>query len=274
MDIPGSYGQPALDLLDLPRRRPDNFPETGSSAEPRAAHDAAVPGARTGASRHAGAEPGELAEPWTHSSPGRRARPRRRRRSCASRTGTTDWIAAKHGRADDQQKKAILSRITQKQYYMDYIGRAGAGDPASTSATGTACSARARRRSRRATCGRSRAGLPGPRPRTTTRSPASAARRSSAAARDDGAASPTWPDGNSSLLRLLVDRLIPGAVSRPRRRGARPGERRQRDHRLLQARPPRQRRPDPPQEPRLPRQAGRLEARHGDSASASPRSTT
>ncbi len=27
--------------------------------------------------------------------------------------------------------------------------------------------------------------------------------------------SPTWPDGNSSLLRLLVDRLIPGAVSHP-----------------------------------------------------------
>ncbi len=30
---------------------------------------------------------------------------------------------------------------------------------------------------------------------------------------EDLGESPTWPDGNSSLLRLLVNRLIPGAVS-------------------------------------------------------------
>ena len=61
--------------------------------------------------------------------------------------------------------------------------------------------------------GARRAGLPGPRSRPTTRSPASAARRSSACRRRDP--SPTWPDGNSSLLRLLVDRLIPGSVAGP-----------------------------------------------------------
>ena len=32
---------------------------------------------------------------------------------------------------------------------------------------------------------------------------------------EEESASPTWPDGNSSLLRLLVDRLIPGVVSHP-----------------------------------------------------------
>ena len=30
---------------------------------------------------------------------------------------------------------------------------------------------------------------------------------------EDLGETPTWPDGNSSLLRLLVNRLIPGAVS-------------------------------------------------------------
>ena len=35
---------------------------------------------------------------------------------------TTDWIALKHGPKTDQETKAILSRLTQKRYYMDYIG--------------------------------------------------------------------------------------------------------------------------------------------------------
>ena len=35
---------------------------------------------------------------------------------------TSDWITLKDGPKTDQEKKAILSRITQKQYYMDYIG--------------------------------------------------------------------------------------------------------------------------------------------------------
>ena len=35
---------------------------------------------------------------------------------------TTDWIALKHGPKTDQDKKAILAGITQKQYYMDYVG--------------------------------------------------------------------------------------------------------------------------------------------------------
>ena len=34
----------------------------------------------------------------------------------------TDWIALKHGPKTDQEKKAILARITYKRYLKDYVG--------------------------------------------------------------------------------------------------------------------------------------------------------
>ena len=128
-------------------------------------------------------------------------------------TGTTDWLEARHGDLDDQEKKAILSRLTQKQYYMDYIG---APEQAirQYQRNGHGCSAPARRRSRPATCGRS--ATPGSRASRSTDTPFPGIGRTPQfgllpEALDSP--SPTWPDGNSSLLRLLVDRLIPGAVT-------------------------------------------------------------
>src|SRR3954451_22680424 len=35
---------------------------------------------------------------------------------------STDWIALKDGPKTDQEKKAILARITYKRYLMDYVG--------------------------------------------------------------------------------------------------------------------------------------------------------
>jgi hypothetical protein len=35
---------------------------------------------------------------------------------------TTDWISLKHGPRTDQEKKAILARITYMRYLMDYVG--------------------------------------------------------------------------------------------------------------------------------------------------------
>ena len=35
---------------------------------------------------------------------------------------TTDWISLKDGPKTDQEKKAILARITYKRYLMDYVG--------------------------------------------------------------------------------------------------------------------------------------------------------
>ena len=37
-------------------------------------------------------------------------------------TTTPDWISLKHGPKTDQEKKAILARITYKRYLMDYVG--------------------------------------------------------------------------------------------------------------------------------------------------------
>ena len=129
--------------------------------------------------------------------------------------GTTDWIEAKHGEKSDQEKKAILSRLTQKRYYMDYIGAPeqairqyqrnghgllGAGAQAVSAGDMWAL------------------GAPGFQGLDLDLDPYPGIGRTPQFVlleEEDESASPTWPDGNSSLLRLLVDRLIPGAVSHP-----------------------------------------------------------
>ena len=92
----------------------------GHPVELRAAPDGAVPGQGLGR-RHADPEQdgrGELGE-WLAR---RRGRRRRGRASSGSSEDAQDWIALKHGPKTDAEKKAILSRLTQKRYYMDYIG--------------------------------------------------------------------------------------------------------------------------------------------------------
>ena len=182
-DIPGSYGQPSVDLLEylgvdrvqLPEHDGPGIPSTTGCARCCSSRR------RDWGARHAASRTGRGRRPGRTGSPRRRTRRRRRagiERIMEDRRGRPTGSRLKHGPKSDEEKKAILSRLTQKRYYMDYIGVAGAGDPSSTSATATRCSAPARRRSPPATCGRSAApgfdglGLDGRR-----RSRASAARR-------------------------------------------------------------------------------------------------
>jgi spermidine dehydrogenase len=213
MDIPGSYGQPALDLLDYLGVEPDTFPEISSAnlglrtmllfPAKDWGKDSVVPN-RLGSQ--------DWAE-WLKTTPWS---PEAQAAIVRIQTDlTTDWIANKHGPKSDQEKKAILSRLTQKRYYMDYIGAPeqavrqyqrnghgllGAGAQAVSAGDMWALGAP----------GFEGLGLnldpyPG-----IGRTPQFVLREEEAES-----ASPTWPDGNSSLLRLLVDRLIPGAVSHP-----------------------------------------------------------
>ena len=93
LDIPGSYGQPALDMLDFCGVDIDNFPSSTAPGIPsvlRAAADAAVPGRRLGRG-DAGPEPQQrdrAEHPRGLDGVRQPARPTRRRprtRSCGSR---------------------------------------------------------------------------------------------------------------------------------------------------------------------------------------------
>ena len=176
---------------------------------------------------------------------------------------TTDWLAAKHGPMSDRRRSSqLLTRITYKQYLMDYVGapeeaivqyqrdshgllgagaqamsrRRHAGCSASPASTASACPTR---------------GAHVPRHRAHAADGQHGRRRSRRVA---------WPDGNTSLLRLLVAQADPGGVPGRRRRPPEPGEHRQGALRLHAARPAGQRRPDPAQQPRHQRQAGAASA--------------
>ena len=151
---------------------------------------------------------------------------------------TTDWIA-EQARPEDRPGEEGDPLPAHPEALLHGLHRgAGEGDPASTSATATACSARAPRPSPPATCGRS--AHPGFEGLGLNLDPFPGIGRTpqfGLLEEAEESPSPTWPDGNSSLLRLLLDRLIPGRGVAPRRRSADDGERRQRRHRLLEARP-------------------------------------
>src|SRR5262249_6639469 len=125
---------------------------------------------------------------------------------------STDWIALKHGPKTDQQKKAILASITYKRYLMDYVG-------VNEEATGWL---------QRSSHGLFAAGI------QATQAGDSWALgqpgfdglglnfdifpgigRTAEQDIDEERAGATvaWPDGNASLLRLLVKKLIPSAIS-------------------------------------------------------------
>jgi spermidine dehydrogenase len=217
-DIPGSYGQPSVDMLEYLGVDAFNFPSTSGPGIPSSyglramvlfpardwgGTDTLVPN-RTGAQSW----PDWLATtPWS---------PAAREGIARIQTDvTTDWIALKHGPKSIPEKKAILSRLTQKRYYMDYIGvpeqairqyqrnghsLLGAGAQAVSAGDMWAL------------------GAPGFEGLGLNFDPFPGIGRTPQMGLQEGAEdspSPTWPDGNSSLLRLLMNRLIPGAVSSP-----------------------------------------------------------
>ncbi len=213
LDIPGSYGQPAVDLLAYLGVDPDNFPELTNNSIPASygLRQMLLFGAEDWGSDRVVQNrtstqswPDFLAQtPFSAEAQAGIAR--------IQTDLTSDWIALKDGPKTDQEKKAILSRITQKQYYMDYIGvpeqaivwyqrnghsLLGAGAQAVSAGDMWALGAPGYEG-----LGLNFDSFPG------------IGRTPQFGLLENLGNSPTWPDGNSSLLRLLVNRLIPGAVS-------------------------------------------------------------
>ena len=129
LDIPGSYGQPAVDLLSYLGVDPNNFPELTNSSIPASyglRQMLLFPAEDWGSdtvlqNRTTQAWPDFLAQtPLSAEAQAGVAR--------IQTDETSDWIVLKDGPKTDQEKKAILSRITQKQYYMDYVGVPGGVD--------------------------------------------------------------------------------------------------------------------------------------------------
>jgi spermidine dehydrogenase len=207
--IPGSYGQPALDMLAFCGVDPNNFPNSRGPGIPASLGLRQVllfPAADWGRDYVVAAK--QSGESWptflarTPYSP--------EAQSGIARIMTddsTDWIALKDGPKSDQEKKAILARITYKRYLMDYVG-------VTEEATGYL---------QRTSHGLFGAGIqavqagdtwalgnPGFDGLVLNNDPFPGIGRT---AQQDMMpnAEPTvaWPDGNSSLLRLLVSKLIP-----------------------------------------------------------------
>jgi spermidine dehydrogenase len=221
LDIPGSYGQPALDLLAYLGVDPFNFPDTDTPGIP------ASFGLRPMLlfpSEDWGSDTlirNRLStQPWPEFLAGTPLSPEAQAGVARIQTDeTTDWIALKHGPKTDQEKKAILSRLTQKRYYMEYIGvpeesivfyqrnghsLLGAGAQAVSAGDMWAL------------------GAPGFEGLGLNFDHFPGIGRTPQFGLLDTGPSPTWPDGNSSLLRLLLSRLIPDAV--PDVDGGRPNQ--------------------------------------------------
>jgi spermidine dehydrogenase len=218
LDIPGSYGQPALDMLAFCGVDPNNFPSSANQNTglrtaflfPRKdwGKDSVVPNTINSV----GLEEFLKTTPYSAAAQAGIVR--------AIEDEDTDWIALKHGPRTDQQKKAILAKITYKEYLKKYVGlndeatgwfqrnshglfAAGihvtqAGDMWALEEDGFA-------------------GLnleptifPG------------IGRTAQQDMQENGGPTRAWPDGNTSLLRLLVSKLIPSAIGDVN--GARPNQ--------------------------------------------------
>jgi spermidine dehydrogenase len=218
LDIPGSYGQPALDMLAFCGVDPNNFPSSANQNTglrqaylfPRKdwGKDYVVPNTINSV----GLEEFLTTTPYSAAAQAGIVR--------AIEDEDTDWIALKHGPKTDEQKKAILAKITYKEYLKNYVGlneeatgwfqrnshglfAAGihvtqAGDMWALEEDGFA-------------------GLaleptifPG------------IGRTAQQDMQENGGPTRAWPDGNTSLLRLLVSKLIPSAISDVN--GARPNQ--------------------------------------------------
>ncbi|HEX5619538.1 MAG TPA: NAD(P)-binding protein [Solirubrobacteraceae bacterium] len=218
LDIPGSYGQPALDMLAFCGVTPNSFPSSANQNTglrqaflfPR--KDWGTDSVLPNTIGTVGLEEFLKTTPYSPAAQAGIVR--------AIEDEDTDWIALKHGPKTDQQKKAILAKITYKEYLKTYVGlndeatgwfqrnshglfAAGihvtqAGDMWALEEDGFA-------------------GLnleptifPG------------IGRTAQQDMQENGGPTRAWPDGNTSLLRLLVSKLIPSAIGDVN--GARPNQ--------------------------------------------------
>lgn len=220
LDIPGEYGQPALDLLDDLGVDVAAFPDGTNSSIPSSfglrsmllfpredwGKDVAVQNRvnATEPDTPAGWAAFLARTPFDAASAAAIVR---------IQTDATDWLSAKHGPMTVAEKIDKLTRITYRQYLVDYIGATeqallqyqrtshsllGAGIQAVSAADMWLL------------------GLPGfdglglgdP---TDITFPG-IGRTPQMGVRSTAGDSPQWPDGNSSLVRLLVRHLVPHAV--------------------------------------------------------------
>ena len=205
----------------VPRRRRVQLPEHVSARASRRATGCGRwccsrprTGARTRSSR---TRPRRRA--GRNGSPRRRSRPRRRRASCASWRRWSrgpDRLDRGQARPEDRRREEGDPLPAHPEALLHGLHRGpGAGDPPVPAQRSLAARRRRAGGLGRRHVGAREPGLRGPRPRPD---PFPGIGRTPQMGLQEGAEdspSPTWPDGNSSLLRLLVDRLIPGAVSAP-----------------------------------------------------------
>src|SRR4051812_4188233 len=208
LDIPGSYGQPAVDMLAFCGVDPDAFPASSNQSTGLRSM-LLFPRRDWGQDHLVRAKQGS--QSWadflatTPYSPAARAGIQR-----IMEDTTTDWIALKHGPKTDQQKKAILASITYKRYLIDYVGvnEEATGYLQRTSHGLFAAGIQATQ------AGDSWAlGQPGFDGLNLTPDIfPGIGRTAQQDAMPNSDPTRAWPDGNTSLLRLLVSKLIPNAI--------------------------------------------------------------
>ncbi len=216
LDIPGSYGEPALDMLEFCGVDPHNFPSASTPGipasyglRPMLLFPAADWGVDTLARNRLGSEswPDFVAR-LPYSPAAREALVR------IQTDETTDWLAARHGPMTTAAKLRRLTEITYKQFLMDYLGAPeqaivqyqrtshgllGAGVQAVSAADMWLLGQP----------GFEGLGLPDPIGLTFP----GIGRTPQMGNMVDAEPSVLWPDGNASLLRLLVSKLIPASFA-------------------------------------------------------------
>ncbi len=212
LDIPGSYGQPAVDMLAFCGVDPDNFPSSSGPGIPSSyglRQMLLFPKEDWGKDSVVRAKQGSQTWPeflaTTPYSPEAQAGI-----ATIMTDDSTDWISVKDGPKTDQEKKAILAQISYKKYLMDYVGvnEEATGYLQRTShglfAVGIQCT-QAGDTWALENPGFDGLGLNGDIFPGIGRT----AQQDSMPNSDPSRA---WPDGNTSLLRLLVSKLIPNAI--------------------------------------------------------------
>jgi spermidine dehydrogenase len=222
LDIPATYGQPAVDMLAFCGVDPNNFPSSSGPGIPSTyalRQMLLFPREDWGKDSVVRAKQGSQSWPdflaTTPYSPAAQAGI-----ATIMTDTTTDWISKKLGPKTDQEKKAILAGISYKKYLMDFVGvnEEATGYLQRTShglfAAGIQCTQAGDSWS---------LGNPGFDGLALNDDIFPGIGRT---AQQDSMpnSDPTraWPDGNTSLLRLLVGKLIPNAIGDVA--GARPNQ--------------------------------------------------
>ena len=213
LDLPGSYGQPALDMLDYLGVTPDTFPSNAGPGIPSSYGLRSMllfPRKEFGTDHLVRAKSGAVSWADFLATTPYSDRARADLLRIMDDT-TTDWITAKDGPKTDQEKKAILARISYKEYLKQYVG---AGDEAisylqrfSHGLFGAGVQAvQAGDMWALENPGFDGLGL-------TSDIFNGIGRTAQQDMYENSDPTIAWPDGNSSLLRLLLRKLVPDAVS-------------------------------------------------------------